>query len=93
MRPWSLKSNKSIIAYGVGDRRGDDPSLGHCFDRQLATNAAEIVAIKNVGFAILPQRQYQRSAAVRAWKVEWKRIAAPRSASCASSVFQSRGAK
>ena len=56
VRPRRLKSNEDIIANVIGGGRGDDLSVGYCFDSQLTANAAKIASIKKIGFAIFAER-------------------------------------
>jgi hypothetical protein len=65
MGPSRGKGDEDVLADGKGGRRGDDRRRGYDFRYQLAADAAEILLVEEVGFAILAERQHQGPAAVR----------------------------
>src|SRR5215475_2166942 len=76
MRSRALKRNENIIADRILRRRGDNPELSYGISSQLASDAAEIASIKQIGFPILAKGQHQAWAACAIRIIKRKRIAA-----------------
>jgi hypothetical protein len=57
MHPLTLKGDKEAVSTGICRRGRNDATLGYGLDRERSTDAAEVLAIEKIGFAILAQRE------------------------------------
>src|SRR6516162_9776584 len=77
MRSSALECDEYAVGGGIGRRRGADRARRHGFRNEAAADAAEIIAIEDVGMRVFAERKDERLRAAGRGHVEGHRIGAP----------------